>query len=206
MNGMFGRAVLVVLLAVVGSYANAANVVVGNGVSWTTMISGVGTNTGTVTLNADVSGATLGGGTAFLAGVGIKNLGASDASPFKITSISLPGWAANNDELNASGSACAGGTATANKRACAYALTAGDRVALADGDLSIVFGVTMASGEISDNFHLKVRWEDAAGNKIGSLISEDLSAVPLPAAAWLFASALTGLTIVARRRDKKVKV
>lgn len=187
------------LLMLVGTCAHAAGVVVGNGIYWTTAIDGIGTDMGTITLKADVSGSTL-GPDVYLAGIGIKNLGESDTSPYKVTSISLTNWLANNDELNASSTACFGGADTADKRACAYAPTLADRASGA-GDLTIVLGVKFDSGVISDTFHFKVRWEDLQGQKVGDLISQDLSVVPLPAAVWLFGSALLGLTLVARRKD-----
>jgi hypothetical protein len=204
---MKGKMSLVILLMLVGSYANAASVLVGNGISWTSSIVGVGTDTGTITLNADVSGSTF-SSDAYLGGIGIKNLGESDSSPFKVTSVkvtqvSLTNWGANNAEINGSpkGAACAGGDGSSDKRACAFA-PSGLRPSTADGNLSIVLGVTFdPDGVLSNTFHLKVRWEDLDGEKVGTLISDDLSAVPLPAAAWLFGSALVGLVVVARRRD-----
>jgi len=186
-------------LMLIGSYASASTVLVGDGISWTSSMTGVGTQAGAITLNANTSGASgalAGGG--YLAGIGIKDLGGK----FKITSVSLTDWGFNNDELNASGSACDGGKGSKSDRGCAFAENLGARLSAA-GNLAIVLGVELQSGVLLDTFHLKVRWEDAKGKKIGSLISDDLTAVPLPAAAWLFGSALMGLTVVARRRDKK---
>ena len=192
-------------LMLIGSYASASTVLVGDGISWTTSMTGVGTQTGAITLNADTSGASgalAGGG--YLAGIGIKDLGGK----FKITSVllndvSLTDWGFNNDELSASGAACESGTGSSSRRGCAFAENLGARLSSAAGSLAIVLGVELQSGVLLDSFHLKVRWEDASGKKIGSLISDDLTAVPLPPAAWLFASALVGLTVVARRRDKQ---
>jgi hypothetical protein len=198
---MKGKMSLVILLMLVGSYANAVSVLVGNGISWTSSIVGVGTDTGTITLNADVSGSTF-SSDAYLGGVGIKNLGASDNSSFKITSVSLTNWDANNAEMGGKpAGACAGGGSSSSKRACAFASSPGDRPSSA-GDLTIVLGVTFDSGGVlSNTFHFKPRWEDLDGKNKASLISDDLSAVPIPAAAWLFGSALVGLVVVARRRD-----
>jgi hypothetical protein len=136
---------------------------------------------------------------AYLAGIGIKDIGGL----FTITSIDLLGWDDNNDELSAAGKACDSGTSSAANRACAFAGTPDDRVLSSTGPLTIVIGVALTTGALDNNFHFKVRWEDLAGNKVGSLISDDLTAVPLPAAVWLFGSALMGLTVVARRRDRK---
>jgi hypothetical protein len=191
---------LTIVLMLIGSYANASNVLIGNGVSWTTEITGIGTATGQITLRADVSGSTL--GTAYLAGIGIKNLGNPETSSFTIVPepLSLTNWSANNAEISASGAACSGGSASADQRQCVSANTATDRVAIAGGNLEIVLNVNMSSGVISDGYHFKVRWEDFDGNKVGSLISDDFSTVPIPAAAWLFGSALFGLIGVARRK------
>jgi hypothetical protein len=198
---------LMILLMLVGSYANAATVLVGNGISWTSTVTNVGADTGTITLIADVSGASFGwGSVGHLSGIGIKNLGNPDSSPFSIKSIELvtsplKNWSANNDELNSSGTACNGGGPSASKRACAFATTGGDRISTADGPLTIVLGVEFDSGVIGDSYHFKVRWEDLRGDHTGSHISDDFSTVPLPAAAWLFGSALVGMVVVARRRD-----
>jgi hypothetical protein len=190
---------LMSLLMFFGSYASASTVLVGNGVSWTANMTGAGTQTGTITLNADTSGAAFKGGLdAYLAGIGIKDIGGK----FTVTSVSLLNWGDNNDELSASGKACDSGTGSASNRGCAYAENLGARVSSA-GNLQIVLGVALTSGALTDSFHFKVRWEDLAGKKVGSLISDDLTAVPLPAAVWLFGSALMGLTVVARRRDGK---
>ena len=197
------KILLMIGLMLVGSYANASTVLVGDGISWTSSMTGLGTQTGSITLNADTSGASgalAGGG--YLAGIGIKDLGGK----FKITSVSLTDWGFNNDELSASGTACDSGTGSSSGRGCAFAESLGQRLSSAAGSLAIVLGVELQSGVLLDNFHLKVRWENASGKKIGSLISDDLTAVPLPPAAWLFVSALVGLTVVARRRDKHAPV
>ena len=197
------KMLLMVGLMLLGSYANASTVLVGDGISWTSSMTGVGTQAGAITLNANTSGASgalAGGG--YLAGIGIKDLGGK----FKITSVSLTDWGFNNDELNASGSACDGGKGSKSDRGCAFADGLDARLSSAAGNLAIVLGVELQSGVLLDTFHLKVRWEDASGKKMGSLISDDLTAVPLPAAAWLLGSALMGLTVVARRRDKQAPV
>ena len=193
------KMLLMVGLMLIGSYASASTVLVGDGISWTSSMTGVGTNTGQITLNVDTSGASgalAGGG--YLAGIGIKDLGGN----FKFTSVSLTDWSFNNDELSASGGACDSGTGSSSKKGCTFAENLGARLSAA-GNLAIVLGVELQSGVLLDTFHLKVRWEDAGGKKIGSLISDDLTAVPLPPGAWLFVSALVALTVVARRRDKQ---
>jgi len=194
------KMLLMVGLMLLGSYANASTVLVGDGISWTSSMTGVGTNTGQITLNVDTSGASgalAGGG--YLAGIGIKDLGGN----FKFAPVTLTGWGFNNDELSASGGACVSGTGSSSKKGCAFADGLSARLSSAAGNLAIVLGVELQSGVLLDTFHLKVRWEDAGGKKMGSLISDDLTAVPVPPGAWLFVSALVALTVVARRRDKQ---
>jgi len=189
------------VLLLLGSYAHASGVLVGNGISWTTDISGTGTTSGSITLHADTSGASFGwGSTGYLAGLGIKDLGGNfNVTSVSGSSLSLANWNWNGRELSSS-DLCTSGTEKGS-RSCIYAPTAGDRIASNAGNLDIVLGIQMTSGVIGDEFHFKVVWENLDGTHTGSLISDDLSAVPLPAAAWLFGSALMGLTIVARRRD-----
>jgi hypothetical protein len=196
---MKGKMPFIILLMLVGSYANAATVLVGDGISWTTSIVGVGTDTGTITLNADVSGASFGwGDVGYLTGFGIKDIAEPNGN-INITTLSLDDWSSNNSELSSgSGGACAGEGKP--NRTCASADNALARISSADGNLNIVLGVTLASGVLTDTFHFKVLWRNEDGSQSGSLISDNLSAVPLPAAAWLFGSALLGLVGIARRK------
>ena len=192
---MKGKLFVSALLLLLGSYANASSVLVGNGISWTTTVEGAGTTSGFITLQADTSGASFGwGDTGYLAGLGIKDLGGE----FNITDISLTNWVANGHELSGSGLCTAG--KDQSSRSCIYSPSIDDRIS-SDSNLTIVLGIEMTSGVIDDGFHFKARWENLEGDKTGSLISDDFSAVPLPAAAWLFGSALMGLTVIARRKD-----
>lgn len=195
------KLILTMCLMLIGSYATASTVLVGNGISWTASMTGEGTQSGTITLNADVSGANFGwGSTGYLSAIGIKNI-ADPNSNFNITSIgpvSFDNWEFNNAEVSSSGSACSG--ADGVHRACAYAPTLGDRISSAAGNLAIVLGIELDSGVLTKDFHFKVRWENLEGTKTGSLISDELTAVPIPAAAWLFGSALISLSVVARRK------
>ncbi len=68
------------------------------------------------------------------------------------------------------------------------------------GQLDFAFTHNEASADKNANPHLKVFFTDGEGNKVGSLYSENIGEVPLPAAAWLFASGLVGLVGVARRK------
>jgi hypothetical protein len=68
------------------------------------------------------------------------------------------------------------------------------------GQLDFAFTHNESGADLNANPHLKVLFTDGDGTKIGSLYSENISEVPLPAAAWLFASGLLGLVGVARRK------
>ena len=193
-------------LMLVGSYASASTVLVENGISWTASMTGVGTKKGTITLNADTSGASFKGGKdGYLAGFLIHHIGGDPGKKFKITSLSLDDWGVNKSEYNKSGAACIKQTAgaKAGKRGCAFAESLDARLSSAAGNLAIVLGVELQSGVLLDTFSLKVGWQNENGKKLGRNISDDLTAVPLPAAAWLFGSALVGLTAVARRRNQQ---
>ncbi|HEY6131823.1 MAG TPA: VPLPA-CTERM sorting domain-containing protein [Halioglobus sp.] len=198
------KMLIMIMLMLIGSQGHASSVLVGNGISWTTSISGVGSQTGTVTLNADVSGASFGwGDVGYLSGIGIKNIGDPESSNFNITSVSLTNWGANNAEISSSGTACSGGGSKPH-RACTFAPTLADRISSAAGDLAIVLGIELESGVLSNAYDFKVRWENLEGTHTGSHISDELTAVPIPAAAWLFASALVGLVTIARRGKGKL--
>jgi len=182
---------IAIALLLATSYANAATVLTGNGIVWTYSID---TTTNEITLMADTTGASFGwDDVGYLAGIGIKGLG-GDAI---VTSVDLSGDVSTR-ELNSAGDACQKG-GSGGTRGCAY----GDglnRLESDGGPLTIVLGITSTGALVDEGFHFKVRWENEAGTKTGSLISDDFTPVPLPAAAWLFASALIGLTVVARRR------
>lgn len=68
------------------------------------------------------------------------------------------------------------------------------------GQLDFAFTHTEFGANINPNPHLKVFFTDGSGKKVGSLYSENVGEVPLPAAAWLFASGLLGLVGVARKK------
>lgn len=66
------------------------------------------------------------------------------------------------------------------------------------GTLDFVFAHTNPDFDAAP--HVKVFFTDKAGDKVGSLYSQNLNEVPLPAAAWLFGSGLIGLVGFARKR------
>ncbi|RPI68448.1 MAG: hypothetical protein EHM38_08540, partial [Geobacteraceae bacterium] len=189
------RMVLISLIMVIGSYANASTVAVGNGTSWRTSMTGVDPNIGTIALNGDTSGAVFNGrDVGYLSGIGLKRIGETPRQKFTITSGSLSDWGVSDARLLRVSSNCEDASnGSSGKHGCAFADNLAARAA---GDLAIVLGVELDSAVLLDKFQLKVGWEDANSNGSGRRISEDLTAVPLPAAAWLFTSALMGLLLV----------
>ena len=80
-----------------------------------------------------------------------------------------------------------------------------ERLAATEGDLSIVLGLTRTASGLPDVRSLTMRSDHDIRDGVDNAFS-DKFAVPIPAAAWLFGSALMGLTIVSRRRDRKQQV
>jgi hypothetical protein len=108
-----------------------------------------------------------------------KNIGATTMS-------FLPNWSVNNLELNAnvggSGTACDGGSGSGVGRFCFTKI--GAPLALTD---SRTFNITYTGALNLTAPELKVRFTDANGNKIGSLLSQTVPAsVPLPGTSLLF--------------------
>jgi len=64
------------------------------------------------------------------------------------------------------------------------------------------FGAGLVSNH-TDNPHLKVRFIDAGGNKVGSLLSADLHSVAEPSVLLLMGAGLAGLGFACRSRTKK---
>ena len=196
------RIVLISLIMVNGSYANASTVAVGNGISWTSSMTGVGINAGAITLNADTRGAAFNGrDVGYLSGIELKRIGEAPGQKFTITSLSLSDWGVSNARLSGVSTNCEDASnGRSGKHGCAFGENPGAGISSVAGNLAIVVGVELDSAVLLDKFHLNGRWEDANGKGTGRRISDDLTAVPLPAAAWLFMSALMGLLLVARQK------
>lgn len=190
------------IIMVIGSYANASTVAVGNEISWTASMTSVGSNIGRITLNVDTSGAAFKWGrVGYLSGIELERIGEAPGQKFTITLLSLSDWGVSNARLAGISTNCEDASyGRSGKHGCAFAENPGAGISSAAGDLAIVLGVELDSAVLLDKFHLNGRWEDANGKRSGRRISDDLTAVPLPAAAWLFMSALMGLLLVARQR------
>lgn len=203
---MFKAAAIFSAMLMAGA-AQAATVVVGDGIEWSWSSGDVGSSSGQITLHADVSGSTL--GDVYLQAFQLKQ---ADSSPsFGVSSASVAGFTWSQSELGANG--CSGGGHGSNM--CFFGdqpLTVTD-----NGDIDLVINFAFSSGVLDDALHLKVQWVTnnmalagcSAGddqgsqcwNKVGSLISEDVTAVPLPGTLGLLGLGLMGLGAVRRRKE-----
>ena len=69
-----------------------------------------------------------------------------------------------------------------------------------EGSLGSTTGLTFSTARLEDHYTMTI-----TGHVTGPLDGSEgraLSAMPLPAAAWMFGSAFTGLTLLARRRNQ----
>jgi hypothetical protein len=103
------------------------------------------------------------------------------------------GWTVFDQELNANG--CDGGS-EGGQRACAF----GPVVALSD-DMMFTYTFTGGTQDFS-NPHIKVMFVDANGEKIGSLLSMNVPAIPEPSTYAMLLGGL-GIIALARRNAKK---
>lgn len=172
-----------------------------NGVLWTfngDATPGVDTS-GSFTLTADVSGWDL-AGTAYLAEFSLKNFGA-DATLSNLVAPAGTTWSVLNAGLNGNG--CK--TKSTDDALCVYNETqplVGPGTDIIGGVFSFTFDIDLMGGLFPDFAHLKVRWVDANGNKVGDLVSQDIAWVPEPGMVGLLAIGLIGM--VATRRRMKV--
>ena len=169
-----------------------------NGVLWT--LTGDATpgvdSSGSFTLTADVTGWDL-GFTAYLAEFSLKNFGA-DATLSNLVTPEGTTWEVLNAGLSAEG--CK--TNSTADALCVYNNTLPLIGPSTDsGIFSFTFDIDLMGGLMPDFTHLKVRWVDADGNKVGDLISQDITWVPEPGMVGLLAIGLIGM-VVTRRRIK----
>ena len=185
----------------------AATVAVGDGIQWSWSSADIGSSSGQIMLHGDVSGSTL--GDVYLQGFQLKK--ADSGSSFDVSSASVTGFTWSQNELSANG--CSGGGHDFNM--CFFgdqALSVTD-----NSNIDLVINFAFSSGVLDDALHLKVQWVTnamalgtcSAGddqgskcwNKVGTLISEDVTAVPLPGTLGLLGLGLAGLGAIRRRKD-----
>ncbi|CAN7576790.1 PEP-CTERM sorting domain-containing protein [Pseudoduganella sp. LjRoot289] len=190
MTSIFKRiAAPVAIAACLGLGAGAANAgaLTFQGVTFTTSFSG-----NVLTLEIDAATPTGDWATATTLGMlGIKDVGSFDSVALTSAPAGALSWIVNNNELNANG--CTSGSNP--MKLCAF----GSHVALTD---DMVFEFTFTGG--TQNFtspHLKVGlYEGNDADKVGSLLSENIPAVPEPATYGMLLAGLAMVGAVARKR------
>jgi hypothetical protein len=186
--------------------ASTLNSITVDGAVYSASYTTVTTNDYRFTLNIDLSNYT--GGGSYLNSLAFKVGGQAPTFALISAPDATSNWTSQSGNLNANG--CGGGssgsvciTDTANP----YGLNINSYKGTSN-PLTFVFD--MGNNAITSNgLQLMALYEKSNGNKAGSLVSKDLtlptttttvSTVPLPAAAWLFGSALLGFTMVSSRK------
>lgn len=159
-----------------------------DGVTFTTSYAG-----NVLTVEIDAAGRTGGWASA----TDIIALQVKEVGTWTTVSFSGPGaaagWTVLPNELNATG--CAGGS-SGIMRACA----SGSAEPLTD---NMIFTYTFTGGvQDLSNPHLKVIFVDKEGEKVGSLLSENVPAIPEPSTYAMLLGGL-GILALARRNAKK---
>lgn len=164
--------------------------VTGDGIVWTltgNALPGVSTS-GSFTLSVDVSGRTapLVPGPYYLAGFSLKNFGADASISNLVAPTGTWGW--TNAGINATG--CK--TETTGDALCVENAGAVTNAPSTLSNFEFTFDIAL-SDVFPDFTHLKVRWVDADGKKVGDLISKDIAWVPVPSVLSLVGLGLLGI-------------
>lgn len=156
----------------------------------------------TLRIEIDAGSITAGSGWANAVNIDSIAINASDAwSWVNASDITLSGpgsFSGNIDGTGLNAWGCQGLTLGANHQCWTGS------AALTD---NMFFDFTFSGDAIissqTDNPHLKVRFVDSSGSKVGSLLSEDLNSVPEPSVLMLFGAGLVGLGFASKRRKLK---
>lgn len=152
------------------------------------------------TLRIEIDAANPGAGWANAVSIDSIAINAPDAwSWVNVSDISLSGPGSFSGDINGTG---------LNSNGCKTPPQSGKnhqcwtgQAALLDNmyfDFDFIGGSVVSSQ--TDTPHLKVRFVDKAGNKVGSLLSADLQSVPEPSALFLMGAGLLGLGFARRRK------
>ena len=175
--------------------------VTGDGVEWT--LSGTTSgNTGTFLLAADVSGAVspLSPGTFYLDAFSLKNFGKTTATLSSLVATHGSSWDWVNEGLESKGCKTNG----TDDALCIFN-NSGDifDAPSTAANFAFAFDITLSSGDLFPDYtHLKVRWVDENGEKVGDLISKDITwrKVPEPGVVALLAIGLISMVVVRRKK------